>query len=193
MKKILLLGDSIREGYCQLVKADLEGRAEVVFPSENCRFTQYTYHLLQTWTHDLLGREPDSADNVAAIHWNCGHWDCERFSRIHEPLNSIETYAEMIRRIELSLETRYPKARIFFATTTPMTPIHDGAGRTTEEIRAYNAAALEALKGTRAEINDLFAVIEHEPAETFKDYCHLTPEGYRKLADVVTEKVSGAL
>lgn len=193
MKKIVLLGDSIRIGYCQLVKADLEGKADVVFPEDNCRFTQYMYHLLPWWNQYLLGDAPDAADSVAAVHWNCGHWDCDRVSDIQGPLNSVSTYAEMVRRIEETLETRYPKAKIIFATTTPMSPIHDGNGHSTEEIRAYNAAALEALKGTRAEINDLFAVLENVPAEVYKDICHLTPEGYRKLADRVTTMVSEAI
>jgi len=193
VKKILLLGDSIRLGYCQMVKTDLEGKANVVFPEDNCRFSQYMYHLLPWWNQYLIGEEPDAAKNVVAVHWNCGHWDCDRVSDIQGPLNSATTYAEMIRRIEETLEIRYPNAKIIFATTTPMSPIHDGKGHTTEDIRAYNAAALEALKDTRAEINDLFAVLENVSADAYKDFCHLNPEGYRMLADHVTAMVSKSL
>lgn len=37
MKKTLLIGDSIRMGYCGFVKALLAGEAEVFFPEENGR------------------------------------------------------------------------------------------------------------------------------------------------------------
>ena len=40
MKKIILLGDSIRMGYDKYTKMALEGVAEVFSPEENCRFTQ---------------------------------------------------------------------------------------------------------------------------------------------------------
>ncbi len=43
MKKLILLGDSIRMGYAAYVKEKLAGAAEVLFPEENCRFAQYMY------------------------------------------------------------------------------------------------------------------------------------------------------
>lgn len=45
MKKIVLLGDSIRMGYDKYVRKSLEGSAEVFYPAENCRFT---FYLLRT-------------------------------------------------------------------------------------------------------------------------------------------------
>ena len=41
MKKVILIGDSIRMGYDKYIKASLEGEAEVFYPSENCRFATY--------------------------------------------------------------------------------------------------------------------------------------------------------
>lgn len=193
MKKILLIGDSIRMGYCHMVKEDLSEVAEVVFPEDNCRFAQYIFHLLHNWTHSLLGNKPEDAEEVAAIHWNCGHWDCERWGRGNDPLNSIATYSEMVLRIQQWLERHYPHARIFFATTTPMSPTHDGSGRTTSEIADYNRAAVEVLRGTRAEINDLFSLLEHAPAELYCDIVHLTEPGYRLLADEVSRRLRDTL
>ena len=37
MKKIVLIGDSIRMGYCEYVKNSLRDVAEVYYPPENCR------------------------------------------------------------------------------------------------------------------------------------------------------------
>ena len=41
MKKIILIGDSIRQGYDKYVKMAFEGVAEVYYPTDNCRFTTY--------------------------------------------------------------------------------------------------------------------------------------------------------
>ena len=37
MKQLLLIGDSIRMGYCETVKTLLADDYEVIFPKENCR------------------------------------------------------------------------------------------------------------------------------------------------------------
>ena len=39
MKKILLLGDSIRIGYGKYVSMAFEGQAQVYAPTDNCRFS----------------------------------------------------------------------------------------------------------------------------------------------------------
>ena len=41
MKNLLLIGDSIRMGYDKSIKKTLEGKANVYFPAENCRFAAY--------------------------------------------------------------------------------------------------------------------------------------------------------
>ena len=41
MKNLLLIGDSIRKGYDKSVRKTLEGKANVIFPEENCRFAAY--------------------------------------------------------------------------------------------------------------------------------------------------------
>lgn len=51
MKNLLLIGDSIRMGYDKSLKKTLEGRANVIFPTDNCRFASY---LLRHF-HEYLG------------------------------------------------------------------------------------------------------------------------------------------
>ena len=41
MKNVLLVGDSIRIGYDKSVALTLEGKANVCFPKENCRFASF--------------------------------------------------------------------------------------------------------------------------------------------------------
>lgn len=42
MKKVFLLGDSIRKGYDKYVERAFEGKASVYYPEDNCRFAAYT-------------------------------------------------------------------------------------------------------------------------------------------------------
>ena len=44
MKSLLLIGDSIRMGYDKSVKRTLAGKANVIFPEENCRFASFHRH-----------------------------------------------------------------------------------------------------------------------------------------------------
>ena len=47
--KIVLIGDSIREGYDRYVKQAFDGVAMVCYPPENCRFTTYIIRNLIEW------------------------------------------------------------------------------------------------------------------------------------------------
>ena len=49
MKNLLLLGDSIRMGYDKAVEKTLEGKANVYFPAENCRFASYVLRYLHEY------------------------------------------------------------------------------------------------------------------------------------------------
>ena len=70
MKKIVLIGDSIRLGYEKYVKEAFEGVAEVYSPTENCRFAEYTLRFATDWKSK--GQWPGDVD---VVHWNAGLWD----------------------------------------------------------------------------------------------------------------------
>ena len=53
MKKVLLLGDSIRLSYQPHVKEKLSEIVEVVGAEENCRFAKYTLWGINTWINEL--------------------------------------------------------------------------------------------------------------------------------------------
>ena len=80
MKQILLLGDSIRMGYCGYVKQLLADKAEVIYPKDNCRSSQNIIMNLHDWA-----RLCDS-QRVKAVHFNCGQWDTGHFQYDPEPL-----------------------------------------------------------------------------------------------------------
>ena len=168
MKKIVLLGDSIRMSYDKYVKEALKDVAEVYYPDENCRFTQ---HILR-FAHEWRDRNEWPHD-MDLVHWNVGLWDCVEIF-YDQPLTSIEYYAEAIARIDKRLRMLYPKAKMVFGTTTsvaeelaPPTFI-----RHNEVIRRYNEAAIEALKGTDTIINDLYTYTSAFPMEYRHDSVH---------------------
>lgn len=180
-KNVLLIGDSIRMGYCKTVKTLLADAANVFYPEENCRSTQYTIMSLLTWS-SLCDREA-----VDLVHFNCGHWDAAHWNGEPVSLTPAAVYAENIRRIVWQLRKLFPNARIAFATTTPMNP-NGQVGvnpRSTEEIRAYNEAALEVLRGLDVEVDDLFAAAEGWDETWYADYCHPKAEGFAELGVVV--------
>ena len=73
MKKIVLLGDSIRLwGYGTKVPQLLGEEYEVCQPEDNCRFVKYTLRGLFDW-HDII-------KDADVIHWNNGLWDCTDFT-----------------------------------------------------------------------------------------------------------------
>ena len=174
---VFLIGDSIRMGYCQTVKEELADVADVVYPEENCRFSQYILVSLRGWTNLCDPMQ------VKLVQFNCGHWDIAHWDGEDCPLNSIEQYQDNVRRIIRRLRLTFPNAKIVFATTTPMHPegVVGVNPRTTQEIIAYNEAACGAARECGVEINDLFEQVKDWDASAFHDYCHYTPDAFAAL------------
>ena len=182
--QILLLGDSIRLGYCQIVKELLKDEYEVIFPETNCRCTHFTLESLEFWA-SLCDR-----DRIAAVHFNNGQWDAARFGGAEEePLTSLPVYSHNIERIASRLKKYFPDALIAYATTTPMNPgdAPCGSPRTTDEIREYNRIGTEVMDKMGIPVDDLFAVSEPLSSEYFADCVHFNEEGYRILGETVAE------
>lgn len=185
---VLLIGDSIRQGYCQTVKDELSDIADVRFPNDNCRFTQYTYVSLGKWR--WIFEKPEEVDVVL---WNNGHWDAAHWDNDDESLNSPEIYAEMTKRIKKRLRQYFTKAKLIFATTTPRNTAVSGPNpRSNEEIGLYNKAALGVI-GKDVIVDDLNRFCHELGEDIYADYCHLTPEGFRKLGVHVAETIKKIL
>lgn len=185
-KTVFLVGDSIRMGYCEKVKELMADVADVFYPDDNCRYCQYTYVSLSAWKN--IFADPNCVD---IVQWNNGHWDIAHWDGADESLNNTEEYSKMLIRIAHKIRRLFPNAKIIFQTTLPMNPEHPETinSRTTEEIRKYNEAAKEALKGEDVYIDDVFALFEDKPASLFADYCHLTDEGYEIIAKHVNNNI----
>lgn len=189
LPQVVLIGDSIRLGYCQTVGQALAGRAEVVYPSENCRDTHAVITSLLGWS-----REWDAA-RVTLVHFNCGHWDIAHWGGDAESLTPVDCYRKNIGRIIARLRRLFPGAQIVYATTTPMNP--DGSlglnPRTTAEIIRYNGAGSAAAREQGAEINDLFAATAAWGPECYRDYCHFTPEAFERLGKITADFLESRL
>lgn len=190
MKKIVLIGDSIRMGYDKYVKDALCGVASVVYPDENCRFAEYVLRYAHEWkARGAWG------DDIDLVHWNAGLWDVlELFE--DDPLTSPEYYGEAIARIDRRLRMLFPRAKMIFATSTPVAErlCSRDFRRHNATIEKYNRIALDALKDTDTVIDDLYATADGCPEEYHSDFVHYyTPEGTKLIGDQVLSVICAAL
>ena len=175
MKKIILLGDSIRLSYGNRVRELLGEDYTVWQPEDNCRFAAYTLRMLFEYKAQLEGAD--------VIHFNCGLWDmCDLFG--DGPFTPLEVYAEQMVRIAKILKTYAPV--VIFATTTPPSP--KMWGHDLDRVRAYNAAAMAALEPLGILFDDLFTpVAEDIDRMISEDYLHASPYGVEILANRVAD------
>lgn len=189
MKNLLLIGDSIRVGYDKSVKKTLEGRANVIFPQENCRFAAYLLRHFHEYFEDIKGEDID------VIHWNAGLWDCLRLFG-EEPQTPPEVYAYYIERICIRIKKICPNAHVIFATSTKVISekMNENFKRYNEDIEKYNEIAVQIAKKYGFEINDLYALSETLPEDAHSDPVHYyTPIGTEKFTNQVLSYVIPAL
>ncbi|MBR6680112.1 MAG: SGNH/GDSL hydrolase family protein [Clostridia bacterium] len=186
MKKVVLIGDSIRMGYDKYIKEALSGTAEVFYPSENCRFAEYVLRYAHDWK--AVG---EWGDDVDLVHWNAGLWDAlELFG--DEPLTPISCYGELIKRIDKRLRMLFPNAKLVFATSTNVSEkmSRPEFTRHNATIQKYNAEALRALSDTDTVINDLYSLTESVPDSYRSDWVHFyTPEGTELIGGKVLSEI----
>ena len=174
MKKIVLLGDSIRMiGYGDQVAARFSDEFDVWQPSENCRYAKRTLRGLWDWKHGI--------SDADIIHWNNGLWDvCDLFG--DGPFTPIDRYVEDMLRLAVQLKQR-AKA-VIFATTTPVR--NDNPHTTNKRISEYNAAIVPKLSELGIVINDLYAPLSQNVKKYVSDdKIHLSADGVALAADMV--------
>ena len=185
MKKVLLLGDSIRMGYDDFVKELLDGKCEVYYdPEDNGRFSAYTL-----WQMNQFFRHYGEFD---VVHWNNGYWDMNIEAPMIEAIHPLDEYIHFLKR-NLT-EIRRHGARPIFATTTPiLSPgvAADVTGTGADHIhyndvwvQEYNTAAIALMKSENVPINDLYTLCKEDPHYyKCEDLLHLTEKGYRRCAE----------
>ena len=190
MKRVVLIGDSIRMGYEGVVRSELADAAFVWAPSDN---GQHTVHvLLNLWTW-VIAQQPD------VVHVNAGLWDARRIVRdAPDTVVPLEAYQANVARI-VALTRRHTGARVIWATTTPInaaaanrTHAEKGlAGRDPADIAQYNRVAVAAALREGAAINDLHQRVGDAGPDALlsADGVHFTPEGYTRLGQAVAAAI----
>ena len=189
MKNVLLIGDSIRRGYDEAVQKTLEGKANVVFPADNCRFASYTLRHFHEYFGGVAGEDFD------VVHWNAGLWDCLRMFE-EEPHTPTEIYAYYIDRICVRIKKLCPNAKVIFATSTRVISekMDIGFKRYNEDIEEYNRIAVEIVKKHGFAVNDLYKTSASLPEEAHSDPVHYyTPMGTESFTNQVLSFVADAL
>ncbi len=187
-KNVFLIGDSIRRGYCLTVKNKLSDIAEVYYPNDNCRNTQYVITRLKKWSGMI-----DDCSKIDLVQFNCGHWDIAHWNEYEFSLTSESEYKRNIKMIIDLLRKFFPNAKILFATTTPINPVLGSRGavnpRSNEEVDKYNKLATSVCKKEEVTVIDYNAYMKDWDGDCYKDLCHLTPEAF----SVLGEKVASVL
>ena len=189
MKKVLLLGDSIRMGYQQYVKEQLAEEYDVRYPEDNGRFAAYTlWQVNQEFKHN-----PD----IALVHFNNGYWDMNVEAPMTEAIHPVGEYVSFLRRI-VGL-CRQCGAKVVFATTVPIMEAGAAADNTgvegtinysNEWVKEYNAAAVEVMAELDVPVDDLYALcMEDDRRYKCEDLLHLSAEGSRRCAQQVADYV----
>ncbi len=190
MKKIALIGDSIRMGYDKYVKDALDGSAEVFYPQENCRFAEYVLRYAHEWK-----ASGNWGDDIDLVHWNAGLWDVlELFG--DAPLTSLSYYGEAIARIDKRLRMLFPKAKMVFATSTNVNEemSRPEFTRHNATVQRYNAEALRVLMDTDTVINDLYSLTASFPSAYRSDWVHFyTPSGTEAIGGKVLSVICNLL
>lgn len=187
MKKLLLIGDSIRMNYDRYVRQALEGQVNVLTPDENACFAAYTYYAIGDWEHRLRFGE-----DVDVIHWNVGLHDVIRF-HYDEPMTPPEIYGYYLGRIIHRLKDVYPNAQQIFALSTPGRDekyVLPWIVRKNKDIDRINEVALAVMEENGIPVNDLSSVVrQYDPDEIYADATHYNYKGSVILAKAVLKKV----
>lgn len=190
---VLILGDSISIGYTPVVRAELQGQANVLRPPVNCESSVVMRKHLNTW----LGQE-----RWEVIYWNAGLHDLKRV-RLESDGEvkavavgqgdfwvNVQAYEENIRAIVQQL--KQTGAVVIFATTTPV-PV--GAfGRLPEDVVMYNAVARRVMQEEGVQIDDLYAwVVRDQPNLQKPQDVHLWPAGKEAMGRHVAAVIESQL
>ena len=183
MKRVLLLGDSIRMGYDTKVKELLKDEYEVVYSGDNGRFTAYTL-----WQLNQYYKNEGKFD---LVHWNNGYWDMNIEAPMKEAIHPLEEYLAVCGRLIRLMKQQGSK--IVYATTTPIfedgeSLDNSGTGATinyrNEWVLTYNRAACELMEKENIPVNDLYSLCLKGPKYyKSEDMLHLTEKGYWAIAN----------
>lgn len=172
LPRVLLVGDSICNGYQRMVQKQLEGKVNVSYwVSSYCLTSPNYLKLLEFYLDEA---------KYDVIHFNNG-------------LHSLGTPdAAWEKRFKAALELirrKQPKAKLVWCSNTPLKD-----ARKTEKAKALNAIAAKEVKRLGIPVNDLFALLDPmDRQKNWSDVFHHKPHLREKEADQVVATVLSVL
>ena len=152
LPKVFLYGDSISIGYTEYVRASLKEKADVMRLHENGSSSHDFIKKMETFRKALF--QPFLKEGWTfswdVVHFNVGLHDLKYVyngkldKEKGKLISSLEVYEKNLSNIIAYLKKTYPKAKLVFATTTPV-PSGE-PGRFQGDAKKYNIAALKVLK-----------------------------------------------
>jgi len=189
LPKVLLLGDSIREGYAPLVAKKLDGIAEIVQPKENGGDSANTLKFIDKWIE---------AGKPVIVHFNCGLHDLKFSKKTSTFQVPGDDYEKNLKTIAERLQKATP--HVVFATTTPIIDERHAArkadfDRFDKDVKAYNERAVKVMLELGIPVDDLNRIVQvGDPSVMLgKDGTHYTKEGSDRLAEAVADSIKRQL
>lgn len=202
LPKVFIYGDSISIAYTEYVRSCLQDKAcvfrihengsssnEFIQKMEAMRLAMFQPHLSQGWNFewDVIHFNVGLHDLKYVVN---GKLDKEKGTQV----SSLETYENNLRSIINYLKTRHPKAKLIFATTTP---VPEGErGRNAGDAKRYNKIALKVMKDHKdIGLNDLykFSVPVLEEFAVGPGNVHFKAEGSRLQGIEVARLISNTI
>ncbi|MBW8035325.1 MAG: alpha/beta hydrolase fold domain-containing protein [Planctomycetes bacterium] len=204
LKNVLIYGDSISMGYTQKVRSELEGKANVY--RIHCSGGNSSSFIDKMTAMHKVMRDKNIEGHWSfdwdVIHFNIGLHDLKHFTasgkhgeKNRKPAVSIDEYAENLKDIASYLNKLAPKAKLIFATTTPV-PKSPRRSRFAGDALKYNKVALKVLKDyPQIGINDLYRFTKpNQPKWWSKPgNVHFTEEGYNAQGSQVARIILESL
>ena len=198
LPNVLILGDSISIGYTPFVKELLKSKANVFRPmldnekAENCSGTTKGVKSIDRWIGDT---------KWDVIHFNFGLHDIKHVHPVtgvnsnnpeHPHQANLKQYKKNLKKIVEKLKAT--KAKLIFATTTPYPENVGGPLRKPGMPEKHNKAAIKIMNLNEITINHLYSFMIPRIAELqLPNNVHFTPEGYKALAEKVSDRINEAL
>ena len=179
MKKVVLLGDSIRMmGYGSHVAGCLGEGYTVWQPEDNCRWAQYTLRMLFEYKNELKDAD--------VIHFNVGHWDLCRLYSDGESFTPLDIYKRDVERLgKLILEFT---PNVIFSFTTPVRP--ENPYNSNKDVEAFNRTAASVLEPMGIKINDLYTPLAKDIyGYILEDNIHLNDKASKLCASLVADAI----
>jgi hypothetical protein len=179
LPRVLLIGDSICNGYHRGVEKELQGKALVAMLATSSAvgdpaLTEQVRLLLKSY-------------KFAAIHLNVGlhGWDCTE-----------EEYRREFPKLLTTIREAAPGAKLIWATSTPMRRVAPNLREfhpNNERVKARNKIVADLAARQGIPVDDLYGLVENHAEYWADDGVHYRPEGQAVQARQVAKSILNLL